>query len=122
MPRQFKKAEIGDYVIVNFWDLPCARLTAKVIEVSENAVVSEYICADVSMRTICSNPNDVRCLSDFGIEVQFISGGFVCVKNGESQVRYADGSIRLWQDAEFLKIQKLKNPLLARAVEKAICK
>lgn len=97
-----KGFDIGDLVIVNEFDRPCARLIAEVMDMGLDYLVVEYIDKSLEhhgkMRVYdISNPTKIE---DFGMRLcAYVSdyGFAVCRSVYKPKAVYKNGRERLWQ-------------------------
>lgn len=88
---------IGEYVIINHFDRPCARLIAEVTKVEGEYVEGRYITTGARMKVCRGLLSDVVPVSDFGIQLQFYNGRVTALEVEESHAAYPDGKPRRWQ-------------------------
>jgi len=89
-----KKFEIGEYVIVNEFDRPCARLIARVTGANECLYISGKLKHDATM-----DLSRAISIKDFCVEVQFDTYQYQAVRWSEtSNARYPSGAVRRWQE------------------------
>lgn len=101
------KLKVGDCVIVNCIEQPCARMVAVVTKASKKKqrVHCKYLNSES-----CFDPfNDptmkpaiarVTKLTDFGVKLHFdeVTQQYWCEQLAQSVAKYEDGQLRPWQD------------------------
>lgn len=93
---------VGEAIIVNFADRPCARLIAEVVGFGLNGDLVKYKYLDKRARLdgVLVTPRDrARRVTDFGV---ILSGTHELLRlwvlpSGPSTVKYKDGNTREWQ-------------------------
>jgi hypothetical protein len=94
-----QRFSVGDYIIVNYIDRPCAKLVAWIT----GQVGGEYTCLYLSPvagfdREIKSDLRDATLLKEFGIALHRNRESYWCEQVGNSRATYGDGAPRRWQD------------------------
>lgn len=89
--------KIGDLVIINHIDKPCAALISVVTGFGTEFVKAHYVTEYPNMRTCSSDPSNVTKLEDFGIDAEITEDTIRCIKRRPSIAEYANGKQREWQ-------------------------
>jgi hypothetical protein len=96
---------LGNCVIINHIEQPCAKLLAVIISFDEETVTTNYLNADKVFNSYnkkgCVNRrNEVTPVSLFGVQVvvDLEMNEYWCDPVGETTAKYHDGELRLWQE------------------------
>lgn len=109
--------QVGDYVIINEVDCPCARLVAEVTEVrpirdiidlEQYQVKAKYLSGNTSMFECSAGLSRVTKVTDFGVDIVIGDDHFICTRSRDSVATYEDGQIRQWQDNRTIAREPLR--------------
>lgn len=96
--------EIGDCVILNEHEKPCAEMICVVVGKVGDYFECAYLNAASKFDEYCcpSMQNQLERahrIEEFGVELRSAAGKYWVEKVGASQVKYPDGETRLWQES-----------------------
>lgn len=100
MTKTFK---VGDCVILNYSEQPCAHLVAVVTDCKESHYLCQYLDADPMLDSYCNPPmksslDRATLVEDFGVKIEAHDGKYWCEQIEESKATYNDGKPRKWQE------------------------
>ena len=102
--------KIGDFVIINDADRPCARLIAQVYKVDGWLMKAKYLSKHTGTKKCWSRAGGTTLVSDFGVNIIFNENGthYTADQVDESKAKYLDGRPREWQPEDTCSTQPLR--------------
>ena len=101
--RSDRRFKVGDLVILNDCERPCALLVAVIVGDDGELYSWRYLSAAPELakfRGMRSRLSQATLVADFGaqIRVDILAGIYWCVVVKESVAKYSDGAMRHWQE------------------------
>ena len=104
------KIEVGSLVIINTMDRPCSRLVMKVEAIEGERVDAVYLSENTTIVRCSGHMPTVTNIRDFGAVLHYSDDeqSFHCNTCDSSVAKYADGSVRFWQESAGDGVQPLR--------------
>jgi len=96
--------EIGDCVILNDCERPCAEMICVVVGFDNQQYTCKYLNADKKFDSynkpgMKTSLDEATRVADFGVVMRYSDGRYWCEHTAASIAKYRDGHPRLWQES-----------------------